>query len=456
MSITLPSDIDAEVEVLSAVLVDPASLPRVRNTLTADQFYLPRHQDIFRGMTALEARGEAIDVVTLRGQLQRDKTWERAGGMVTLTAFLNRMGSVAHLEHYCRLVADKARTRAIIEACRATELEALRGEDSPDEIVATVLSRFREIDSGGTTDARALEDFIPGVFDELESPPEIRGVQTGISALDEVLLVMPQQPVLIMGRPSHGKSSLAANIVANNAARGTKFFVEICEGTVREWILRMTASRAGVPYRMVIEHLQQHAYERPGRHALSPHNLSRIIHALDEVKASVGQTVFLHESTRATAAEIIARAGRLNDRVGLDALVVDHFHEMRHEGGDQGRRDLALKDSLTRFKWAAQELELTPIILGQVNRGVESRSKWEKLPIPADFRDCGAAEEVAAIVMTVMHPWVYGLTEWSDGTSMHRHDGLRWAVVNVAKNRFGERKAVRLLWDGPAMTWRSP
>lgn len=452
--ITLPHSLEAEREVLAAMLVDPQTVPQARALLTATDFYLDRHALLWTALLTVYGRTRGTDMMLVRTQLIDSGQWEAFGGNATFAAIADWFGDRAYLAQYCGIVREKARLRAIVHAARKTEAAALGGTEEAREIVRQDVQRMREIGAGDRLESQAMGDIIPGVIDELIEPPEMRGIRTGIRSLDSQLMVLEHEPVVIMGRPSHGKTALAADIVWHNAQQGNKGFLCLCEGNRRQWSWRLAARISRVPYNRI----RSHFYSRvlggdPAEHKLRGTDFSAVVNALERVNQCLGETLFISEKPDATASHIVAEAGRINDRVGLDFMVVDHFHKMRHPGGSNGRRDHAMKDSMKELDWSGKDLELTPIVLAQVNRKVEDRSGEDRAPQARDFRECGAAEEDAAVMLGVMLPHKYDMERLSNGREVHLGGSEYVGIVNIAKNRFGRVGHVPLKFTGQTTSW---
>ena len=128
---TLPHAIEAEKEILAAVLLDNlATDVLIEHGIVAESFYVPRHQLIYAAMRTLYDAHEAIDEVTLPQQMKDASTFDKAGGYKALSELLSRSGTTANLNDYCKIVRQKAAVRRMIDAARKIEADAFQaGED---------------------------------------------------------------------------------------------------------------------------------------------------------------------------------------------------------------------------------------------------------------------------------------------------------------------------------------
>src|SRR2546425_11690548 len=99
---------DAEQAVLGAMLLDQDAALKAAELLDDTMFYREGHRLLFRAMSALTERGDVIDPVTLRDELQRRGDLDRAGGMEYVAALIDVVPTAANLDYHVRIVRDKA------------------------------------------------------------------------------------------------------------------------------------------------------------------------------------------------------------------------------------------------------------------------------------------------------------------------------------------------------------
>lgn len=171
----LPSNLDAERSVLGAILLDNSSLKKVAS-MKPEDFFLGQHVLIFQAMLDLalsrlkEGKSElAIDLVTLSEVLENSGKLEHAGGAPYLSALADGMPRVSNIEHYAKLVIEKARRRKLIHATHAIQQSAFEENTETDDIISGAEEQIKQL-TGSSNDNPAI---VVG-FDSLlkrECPP---------------------------------------------------------------------------------------------------------------------------------------------------------------------------------------------------------------------------------------------------------------------------------------------
>ena len=131
----LPQNLEAERSVLGAILLDPASLSFVVPILKEDDFFPDTHRRIYRGMTELFSRSAEIDILTLKEELDRAGTIDKAGGAAYLSTLLDGVPEVANVEHYARIVKEKSTLRRLIRVGQQMVREGLSQEKNAEELL---------------------------------------------------------------------------------------------------------------------------------------------------------------------------------------------------------------------------------------------------------------------------------------------------------------------------------
>ena len=131
----LPSNLDAERSVLGAILLDNNALNAAIENLRPEDFFLDQHRRVFTQMVALGETQQAIDLVTLTEELHRRGDLEASGGAPYLASLADGMPKVSNIEHYARIVKEKAMLRNLIHATHNIQERAFEGEDGADTIL---------------------------------------------------------------------------------------------------------------------------------------------------------------------------------------------------------------------------------------------------------------------------------------------------------------------------------
>src|SRR5512141_1722702 len=224
----LPQNLDAERSVLGAILLDPASLASVFPILKEDDFFPDTHRRIYRSMTDLAQRSAEIDVLTLKEDLDRSGSIEKAGGVAYLSALLDAVPDVANVEHYARIVKEKATLRRLIRAGQRIVRDGLTQDKTAEELLNDVTGEIFEIADDAVREAfTQMRDIVKHNLEVIEDARSrqgmLSGLATGFQELDRMTSgLQPSDLIILAARPSVGKTSFALNIAQHVALPDAK------------------------------------------------------------------------------------------------------------------------------------------------------------------------------------------------------------------------------------------
>src|SRR5512136_1409176 len=243
-----PHSLEAERSALGGVLVKPSAFDEMATVITADDFLLPAHREIFEAMLALDKRRAPIDVISLGDELKTRGSLARLeNGQAYLIELANSVPTAENINHYARLVQEKATLRRLIAACAEIQSRAY-GEfgdyeeflDEAERLVFQVAQKNRR------ENALPIGEIIQDVLDAIDARArerrEVTGVPTGFTKLDEITAgFQPENLIIVAARPGVGKTSWALN-VASHAAVIHKmpvlvFSLEMSKGELIERLL---------------------------------------------------------------------------------------------------------------------------------------------------------------------------------------------------------------------------
>ena len=222
----LPNNLDAERSVLGAILLDNNALNPAIEHLRAEDFFLDQHRRVFTQMIALGEGQQAIDLVTLTEELNRKGELEASGGAPYLASLADGMPKVSNIEHYARIVKEKAILRNLIHATHNIQQRAFEGEDGADAILdGAESSIFALAEDRVRVGLLPIKDIVRDNFERLErifkEGKSITGIPTGYVELDKLTSgLQPSELLILAARPSQGKTALALNLMENIAIRG--------------------------------------------------------------------------------------------------------------------------------------------------------------------------------------------------------------------------------------------
>lgn len=420
----MPHSLDAEREVLAAVLVDPrCAAVAIEAGLTAADFYLASHATLWRHVAALSASQAGWDEVVLVQRLKDAGDWERIGCAPMISGLLDRVGSVAQLASYAAVVRAKADLRRMIEAARDVEAAALAVGAEPSGVrelaEVSMLSAMR-------ADADATMVLAADVLDEVLGPrPLVMRLKTGIAPLDAAIGGLPRGYITtIPARPAMGKSSILRQIIAHgvdgvNPRRQVVFSLEMTRFEVMRLIF---AEMLGTTERDLAADLGQRAY----------------IQGMEEANRRMREApLWIDESGVVTADDIVRRVRAVSDQHGPpDVIAVDHFHLLAHGRGSQERGDEAPTRTAHTLRALAKDTGAAVVVLAQMTKqgGRNGRPTLEEI-----HGSDGLATDSALVVS----PW---RPEYRDGAPAS--ETPERAELVVTKARFGGTGVIPCQWHG--------
>jgi replicative DNA helicase len=384
-----PHSIEAEQSVLGGLMLDAAAWDQIADRVTADDFYRNDHRLIFETTAELIERSQPCDAVTLAGHLESKGVLDQVGGLAYLGSLARDTPTSANIRAYADIVRERSVLRQLITAGNlivgsALETEGREAREVIDEAERAVFE-IAERGSRGKVGFRSVKSILPEVVNRIDemyhSGGKMSGLSTGFKVLDEMTSgLQPGDLIIVAGRPSMGKTTLAVNI-AENAALGAGKSVAIfsMEMSAESLTLRMISSLGRI----------NQSNLRSGR--LEEQDWPRIDSAMTQLSAA---NIFVDETPALSPTEIRARARRLKRERGLDLIVVDYLQLMQVTGTKENRATEigAISRSL---KALAKELKCPVIALSQLNRGVEQRV--EKKPVMSDLRECVAGDTLVCL-----------------------------------------------------------
>ncbi|HKQ62424.1 MAG TPA: replicative DNA helicase [Candidatus Polarisedimenticolaceae bacterium] len=398
LSETLPHSEEAERAVLGAILLDNRQFDRAQELLGAEAFYALRHQKIFRAMERLIDDGSALDAITLKTTLEGRGELDACGGPAYLATLLEGVPRSAHLEHYARIVREKAVLRELIRASQSILSSALEPSGSADELLdAAERAVFRVAENrlgSGFVPLRVTAEEAFKAIEELTRRQElITGIATGFPLLDELTAgLQPSDLIILAARPAMGKTALALNVASHAGLRQGR--------TVGVFSLEM--SHQQLFFRLLCAEAQVDAHRlRTGR--VGKEEWPRMIKWYGTLSDA---PVFIDDTPGISILEIRAKARRLKREHGLDLLIVDYLQLIRGRGSYENRQQ-EISDISRSLKELAKELKIPVLALSQLSRAPEQRGGGDRRPQLSDLRESGAIEQDADVVLFLFREEVY-------------------------------------------------
>jgi replicative DNA helicase len=392
-----PQNLEAELSVLGAILLDNAVLPRVIEILQPEDFYRAPHRRLFAAMLDLFERDESIDLITLRERLEQKNQLEEVGGAVYLASLVDQVPTAANIAYHARIVREKAVLRGLITA--STEIAALSYEGSRDveQVLDEAERRIfllseRSVRAGFVPMREVLKDSFKVIEQLYEKKAHVTGVASGFADLDNLTAgFQPSDLIIIAGRPSMGKTAFVLNI-AEHVGIEARVPVAIfsLEMSREQLVMRMLSSVSGVDG------------NRLRRGFLSREDWPLLSRAAGKLSDA---PIYIDDSAACTVLEIRAKARRLKADHGLALVIVDYLQLIRGRDRTENRQQ-EISEISRSLKSLAKELKVPVIALSQLSRAVESRG-GDKRPQLSDLRESGAIEQDADVVAFIFREDMY-------------------------------------------------
>jgi replicative DNA helicase len=453
-----PANIEAEQALLGAILFDNAAYERLSDQLQGRHFYEPFHQRLFAAMEEHIRKGQLAEPIVLMERFKRDPAFNELGGLQYLANLVDSAPPAANAPDYGRLVYDLALRRDLIriggEIALAAQTDA--EHSAKDQIEAAEQSLYTLAETGQSSTgfvsfADALQGAVHMAAEAFSRDGGLAGLSTGLVDLDRMLGGLhPSDLIILAGRPSMGKSALAANIAFSVAKAyaydilpdgsrktsngGVVAFFSL-EMSAEQLAMRVLAEVSGVPS------------DKLRKGEIDASEFGRVRDAALEIQQA---PLFFDDTGGLSLSKLAARARRLQRQTGLDLIVIDYLQLVTTgQGASLDNRVQEVSMITQGLKALAKDLKVPVLALSQLSRQVENRP--DKRPQLSDLRESGSIEQDADMVMFVYREAYYlGRDEPREGSDDH----LKWqddmdkvqhiAEVIIGKQRHGPIGTVKL------------
>lgn len=421
-----PQNLEAEMSVLGSMLMEEEAIAQVVELLEEKSFYHKVHRKIFSAILDLYDKDRAVDLVTLTEQLRKQGDLEDVGGAAYLTSLVNSVPTAANVEHYARIVQEKAILRTLINTATQIVSDSYGQQQEVDLFLDKVETLVFNI-----SQRRIRRDFIPVrelIHDSIELAETltqkkqlVTGLPTGFTDFDTITSgLQPSDLIIIAGRPSMGKSALAVNIALHV---GVKKKIPVA-------FFSMEMSKEQLVQRMLCSEARVDAHKlRTG--FLESSAFTHLANAAGRLAES---SIFIDDSPGISSLEVRAKARRLKSREDIGLVIIDYLQLMQGRLRVENRQQ-EISEISRSLKSLARELSIPVIALSQLSRAVESREPPR--PRLADLRESGAIEQDADLVA-----FLYREEYYKKETDENR--GI--AELNIAKQRNGPVGNIKLIF----------
>ena len=431
-----PHSTEAERSVLGAMLLNEQSLSMALEMLTAEDFYVPAHREIFDAAKKVAgSKNMGVDLTIMDAELSRRGTLPGVGGVEYLIELQNFVPTTANTRDYIRIVLEKSTLRRLIAASGEISKASYAQEMDVPQVLAMAEKSIFDIVMRRDTEGslQHIQEVLSRTYAKMEElfrlRGDISGVPTGFYGLDSLLTGLHEGELILVGaRPSMGKTSFAINMATHAILKGKKVAVFSLEMPREQIVMRILCGDARVSMQAV----------RKGQ--LKDEEWMRLARSAAPLSKS---EMYIDDTSGITPSQLRSRCRRLMMEKGLDMIVVDYLQLMGSDHRAESRQ-VEVSEISRSLKAIAQELKVPLVACAQLSRSNEKRGTGGLRPMLSDLRDSGAIEQDADVVMFLHRDAYYHNQGKKDSEPVP--DNI--AEVIVAKQRNGPLGTVKLAWLG--------
>lgn len=398
--------IDAEHQVLGAILINNDALDKVSGILREDHFFEPIHREIFRCCRQLVEAGKLASPLTIRtffpanlavGELSFGEYIARIAASATAPSYVKDYASIIRDLYDRRCVIDVGIQIAEGSSPNAVEV-ATWAIDELDKVVSDRLDEGVKPSSFKEAAVKALD----AAASAYQRDGAIIGLSWGVSDLDaKTLGAQPGNLIVVAGRPGMGKTAFmlsAASAMSAPTAEfpegrpGAVFSLEMSDSDLAARMIARQSYLRGAPV--------SYWKIKSGRFAESDFN--GIVESFREIENT---PIHIEQQPGLSLSQVAARARQAKRRHGLHWLAVDHIGLMSMSDRYRGNRASEVGELTAGLKSLAKELNVPVLALCQLSRQVEGRD--DKRPRLSDLRDSGSIEQDADVVLMLYRKSYY-------------------------------------------------
>ncbi|MBE2275735.1 MAG: replicative DNA helicase [Rhodobacteraceae bacterium] len=460
----LPHNIEAEQQLLGAILVNNDTYDRIAAVIRSEHFFDPVHARIFEIAAARIQKNALASPVTLKAFMEDDAGLKELGGPAYLVRLAGAAISSFAARDYAQMIYDLAVRRELMRLGRdiADRAQKVDVDSEPRDQITEAEQRLYKLGEQGVAE-RGFQSFLKAVTDAVnvanaayQRGGGLAGISTGLVDLDKKLGGLHDSDLLILaGRPSMGKTSLATNIAFNIAKAyrrgrrpdGSEGAVD--GGVVGFFSLEMSAEQLAA---RILSEASEVPSEQIRRGDMTEPEFRRFV---DAAKALESCPLYIDDTPALPISQVAARARRLKRTHGLDVLMIDYLQLLKGSSrGGEANRVQEVSEITQGLKAIAKELDIPVIALSQLSRQVENRE--DKRPQLSDLRESGSIEQDADVVMFVFREEYYKEREKPSDHELEKMAAWQQvmeqchgkAEVIIGKQRHGPIGSVDLSFEG--------
>ena len=421
-----PHDEEAEEAVIGSMLTDKDAVISAIEVLKPDDFYRNDNKTIYEAIMNVYAKGEPIDIITIKDELTSMEKLESVGGLEYLASLPDKVPTTANAEKYVKIVEEKSLLRGLIKTANDLLEMGYAQTEEIDQIMDSAEKKIFDIMQRKSQKGySSIKDILVDSFSELQelynNKQHITGVATGFPDLDNKTAGLHKSElILIAARPAMGKTAFALNIATNAALKAnTPVVVFSLEMSKEQCANRILCAQAMVDSSNV------------GKGDITDDDWSKLAVASGELSESAG--IYIDDTPGITVAEIRAKCRKLKLEKNIGLIIIDYL-QLISGSGKATSREQEIAEISRSLKILAKEIDVPVIALSQLSRAPEARQ--DHRPMLQDLRESGSIEQDADVVMFIYRDDYYN--QQAENTNI--------AEIIIAKNRSGPTGTVELLW----------
>jgi len=392
-----PNVVEMEGSVLASALIQPDEVLDIVDSLQAHHFYSTANQKLFGIISELVQKGVGPDATSVMQVATERNLTEQMGGIMGISKILDNP-LPTDLEYYILKIKEKHALRKGIEICNAITKRCFADGGDARETIDKFQQEIFELGYGMQAESVAsMADIVKESFDHFEAlfdrGRSITGIPTGFYDYDWLLSGLQKSDLIILaGRPSMGKTSLALQAAVNITGDGIPvaiFSLEMSKAQLRD---KTIALHAGV---------ETDKFRQGGFTIEEQARVRRSMDIVFQLPLYIDDTAALHWM------EIKRRARKYKVKYGIEFVIIDHLQLVHADRSDNRNNELG--KITAGFKAMAKDLDIPVMVLSQLNRKLEERA--DKRPILSDLRESGNIEQDADVCSFLYRPGYYGLEE---------------------------------------------
>ena len=413
-----PQSLEAEESVLGSILIKPELLNEIKEFIPkADIFYYDTSRIIWSKMLKMNDNHEEIDAVTIMAKLSDSE--KKKVTAYYITGLSESIPTTANASNYASIVLEKFLQREIINTTFEIQKSAFDNDENFETLIESIKKRTDELTSLTPNKEPTLDSIIYDTIESIETSGNY--VKFGFNRLDNLAGGMTKGEItVIAGRPSHGKTTFAINLVKNFIDQGLKVLCINREMTNIEMMKKLIVLESG-----------KLSYSDIRMNNLTDQSYKELLIVNDRIAEKYKNRLIMCDTARdlsSSTAQIM--------RHNPDVVIDDYIQLIKMEGYDQRRFEL--ETIMNEYKWLAKTYKIVPILISQLNRDIEKRI--DPVPKMSDLAESGSIEQVAENVLFVYYDYKVNYEESELGKNKTQ--------IVAAKVRYGENRKLIFGFDG--------